>query len=409
MNSLPRRSFLRSSIALTAASAVVAHAPNAFSQIENKIRRVGVIGHTGRGNFGHGLDTVWLKVSGAEIVGVADANDAGLTNALKTLNVDPSGGFTDYREMLKSKRPEYVAVCSRHPDQHAAMTIAAIEAGARGVYVEKPVCRTPAEADDMLAAANKHGAKIAVAHRNRYHPALPVIEKRIADETIGKLLEIRGRGKGDRRGGGEDLWVLGSHVLNLAHFFGGDPLTCSATMLQDGRRVTENDVRDGAEGLGPLAGNELHARYEMSSGVVVYFDSIANDDTDSAGFGLQLVGSRGIISIACDRDPLAHLVPGNPFLADTENPRPWIPITSGGIGAPEPNPAAVANAQNHVAPVIDLIAACESEDDRRTPLCDGKAAAKTVEMICAVFESHRLESAAVPFPLAQRDNALDLL
>ena len=32
---------------------------------------------------------------------------------------------------------------------------------------------------------------------------------------------MRGRGKGDRRGGAEDLWVLGSHVLNLMTYFGG--------------------------------------------------------------------------------------------------------------------------------------------------------------------------------------------
>ena len=79
------------------------------------------------------------------------------------------------------------------------MAVAAIEAGARGVYVEKPFCRTPAEADDLVAACDKHGAKIAVAHRNRWHPALQIIDKLIADGGIGRLLEIRGR-KGGRDG-----------------------------------------------------------------------------------------------------------------------------------------------------------------------------------------------------------------
>ena len=35
--------------------------------------RVGVIGHTGRGNYGHGLDTVWGHLPGCELVAVADA------------------------------------------------------------------------------------------------------------------------------------------------------------------------------------------------------------------------------------------------------------------------------------------------------------------------------------------------
>ena len=34
--------------------------------------RVAVIGRTGKGNYGHGLDTVWLNNNRAEIVAVAD-------------------------------------------------------------------------------------------------------------------------------------------------------------------------------------------------------------------------------------------------------------------------------------------------------------------------------------------------
>src|SRR5690606_23516844 len=106
-----------------------------------------------------------------EIVAVADANEAGLARQLSKLKIDH--GFRDYQQMLRQVQPEIVAICSRHADQHHAMALAAIEAGARGLYIEKPICRTPAEADALLAACEKHDAKIAVAHRNRYHPALP--------------------------------------------------------------------------------------------------------------------------------------------------------------------------------------------------------------------------------------------
>ena len=45
--------------------------------------RVAIIGRTGRGNYGHGLDTVWLDVPGAEIVAVADDHKGGLAAAAK--------------------------------------------------------------------------------------------------------------------------------------------------------------------------------------------------------------------------------------------------------------------------------------------------------------------------------------
>ena len=365
-----------------------------------------MIGHTGRGNFGHGLDTVWEQIAGTEIAGVADADPAGLAKELKKLRLADTGGFTDYRKMLAEVKPEFVAVCPRHADQHRDMCLAAIEAGARGIYVEKPFCRTPAEADEVKAACESHGARVAVAHRNRYHPVLPIIRQLIAGGGIGKLLEIRGRGKGDRRGGAEDLWVLGSHVLNLTQYFAGEPKSCSALMLRDGAPVTGADVvADSAEGLGPLAGNELHARFEMAEGVIACFDSIANDGTASAGFGLQLIGSEGIIGIQCDCDPLAHLVPGNPF-QPTATPRPWIPITSAGVGKEETDPELIRAVQHHDTAVRDLIDACDSG---REPVCNVHEAASAVEMICAVFASHRAGGKAVGFPLEERGNALSNL
>jgi hypothetical protein len=99
-------------------------------------RRVVAIGHTGRGNFGHGLDTVWQKISGAEIVGVADASEKGLRTAQKRLAGVP--GFRDYRKMLSELQPAFVSVCPRYADEHRDMGLAAIEAGAKGLYMAKP-------------------------------------------------------------------------------------------------------------------------------------------------------------------------------------------------------------------------------------------------------------------------------
>jgi predicted dehydrogenase len=395
---LDRRRFLAGASA-TLASAGLPVSANELA-ISIKPLTVAAIGHTGRGNFGHGLDTVWLHVPEARMVAAADPDERGLAAELKKLNI--KRGFSDYRKMLAEVRPDIVAVCPRHTDQHRDMVVAAAEAGVKGIYIEKPFCRTPAEADEMKAACGKHNVKLAVAHRNRYHPTLQAIDRLIAYGDIGRLLEIRGRGKGDRRGGGEDLWVLGAHVLNLMHYFGGEPTSCSAAMLQDGRRINRHDVKDGAEGLGPLGGNEVHARYELSRGVMGYFDSIANDGTKNAGFGLQLIGSEGIVNIQCDRHPLAYLCPGNPF-QPTSKPRPWVAISSAGAGMAEPREDLSEMITHHGKPARDLIASIQED---RQPICNLAEGAMTVEMICAVFESHRLGSQAVAFPLKERENSL---
>jgi hypothetical protein len=66
----------------------------------------------------------------------------------------------------------------------------------------------------------------------------------------------------------------------------------------------------------------------------------------------------------------------------------------------------VAEVYNHVLGVRDLIDACDSG---RQPLCDVHAGAATVEMICAVFESHRQGGKTVDLPLKERENALQNL
>lgn len=369
---------------------------------ESKLR-VAVIGHTGRGNYGHGLDVMWQQVDGTETVAVADADARGLAAAKAKLKVDK--GFADYHAMLKEVKPDIVAVSPRHVDQHRDMILSAVDAGARGIYVEKPFCRTPTEADELVAACERRKVRLAVAHRNRYHPALPTITRLIKEDLIGRVLEMRARGKEDPRGGSLDLWVLGSHLVNLAGHFGGGALSCTAAVMQNGRPVTKADVKEGDEGVGPLAGNEVHARFEMEKGMPLFFDSIQKAGVASAGFGIQVIGTKGIVDLRVDKEPVAHLLPGSPFQPTLES-RAWVPISSAGVGKPEPIENLGKLMSAHVIAGRDLVAAIR---EGREPICNAREGAATVEMICAVFESHRLGGKRVPLPLQTRVNPFTLM
>ena len=107
-----RRSFLLQSIALSSA-------PFLLRAKLKKAYRVGVIGHTGRGNFGHGLDSVWKLHPQTTISGIADANPNGLKRARAKLKEGKT--YSDYREMLEKQRPDIVAVCPRHVDQRLSL------------------------------------------------------------------------------------------------------------------------------------------------------------------------------------------------------------------------------------------------------------------------------------------------
>lgn len=369
------------------------------AETSGKKWRIGVIGHTGAGDFGHGLDTMWLTVPGAEIVGVADADAAGLEKAVAKLG--GVRGFSDYREMLAQTKPDIVSIGTRHVTEHRDMALAAIDAGVKGIYMEKPFCRDLKEADEIVAAAKARNVKISLAHRNRFHPALPVAKKLIEDGKIGRVLEIRGRGKEDARGGVQDLWVLGSHVFNLGIAFAGEPVACSAVLMKDGKPAVKADVSEGKEGIGRVAGNELHARFEMTSGTPFYFDSIANAGTKEANFGLQVIGTKGIIDVRVDQEPLVHLCEGNPFAPSGK--REWVPVTTGGAGVAEPVAGLGRQMASHLVPALDLISAIQ---ENREPMCSAVDGRWTIAMIFAVLESHRQDGKRVGMEAVPQENPL---
>jgi predicted dehydrogenase len=364
--------------------------------------RVGIIGHTGRGNYGHGIDTVWAQFKDVcEVVAVADADDAGRAEAAKRTGA--SKAYADYRQMLDESKPQIVAIGPRWLGEHRDIVLAAAERGCH-MYMEKPLSRTLAEADQMVAACEKHKVKLALAHQTRYSPRLQAVHELIASGQLGTILELRGRGKEDVRGGGEDLWVLGSHVFNLIHHFGGQPTWCFGRVEQGGKAVTKKDVREGAEAIGPLAGDSITAVYGLESDATAYFASRKSMGGGKGRFGLQIFGSAGIVEILTGHLPSVQFLP-DPAWSPGRSGAKWLPVTSAGVDKPEPLADGGLDGGNVMA-VKDLLAAIEIQD--RDPECSVYEGRMTIEMISAVFESHRV-GGPVTFPLKTRANPLTLL
>ncbi|MBS0208641.1 MAG: Gfo/Idh/MocA family oxidoreductase [Planctomycetes bacterium] len=363
--------------------------------------RAAVIGSTGRGNYGHGLDVAWLDVPNVELVAVADDNPTGLAAEAKKLKVEQA--FTDYRKLLDEVKPEVVSVCQRWIDRHHEMLLACLERGIH-VYSEKPFCRTLAEADQLVAAAERTHAKLAIAHQTRYSPRIEIAKQLIANGKIGKVLEYRGRGKDDQRGGGEDLWVLGTHIMDLIRNFSGGAEWCFARVNQNGRPITKSDVAEGNEGLGPLAGDDVRAMYGLADGTTGYFASRRNATGRTSRFGLQIYGSEGVIEIIT-----GHVQPTIKLLVDSgwspaRSKKQWVEVSTAGIGEPEP----VKDGGLHVLNVMaieDLLAAIKENRDPKGNIYQARGA---TEMIVAVFESHRV-GGPVTLPLKTRQNPLTLL
>ncbi len=362
--------------------------------------RAAVIGHTGRGNYGHGLDLALVDLPGIEVVAVADADEAGRERAAQRIGADRS--YAGYRQMLEAERLDLVAVAPRQPDQREAMLLAAVRAGVQAIYCEKPFARSLDEADRILAAADAQGVKIAVAHQNRAFPAPRLARHLIAEGKIGRLRALKAYGKQDRRGGGQDLMVLGTHLLDLMRSFAGDARWCHARVCQDGRDVTPADVRPGEEQVGPVAGDDVVALYGFDGGITGSYESMrAGDGGEGNYFRLDLCGTGGIVTVWSSAAMPVYFYP-RPF-ALPDRAGEWQPLQPEPQPLPEgaPEGAGAMHPANQ-ALVRDLLAAVEQG---RQPLSSGHDARAALEMILAVYASH-VAGDRVTLPLEQREHPL---
>jgi predicted dehydrogenase len=391
---MKRRKFIKNAAVGIAALGAVGTAAKERSY------KVAIIGRTGKGNYGHGLDVVWNDIDQAEVVAVADEDAKGRTAAARRLKAPRA--YADYRRMLEKERPQIVSVAPRWLDCHRDMVLACAEFGCH-VFLEKPMCQTLEQADEMIAAFEKRNLKLAIAHQTRYSPSLRHVKRIIADGVLGDMVELRGRGKEDRRGGGEDLMVLGTHVMDLMRLFGGDPKWCFARVSENGKPVTKAEVRSGAEGIGPLAGDEIHATYRFSGTTMGYFSTHRAGHGAAKRFGLQLFGTKGILTMTTGALPEIWFVE-DPSWQPGQSRARWKCVTSAGIDKPE-TLADRGHALGNRLIALDLIRAIKTDTQPRGSMYDGRAA---LEMILAVYESHRLRE-PVDLPLKNREHPLSLL
>jgi predicted dehydrogenase len=357
-----------------------------FAQDAGKAYRACVIGHTGRGNYGHGLDVCFQGFPNIRVVGLADPVEKGREAAAQ--RVKPERSYADWREMLSKEKPDLVSIGPRWVEERVEMFTACAQIGAH-VYSEKPMALSLADADAILAACDKAGVKTAFAHQNRPLASTLHAKKAVDDGLIGDVLEMRARGKEDARAGGEDMAVLGTHCMYLMRLFGGDAQWVSARVQQDGRDVTRDDRRPATEPLGPVAGTSIHATFAFAKGVQGHFASQAQEKGAGNRFGVSIFGTKGAISFG----------PGSLGKVLYTPDRLW----HGAWGPLPGNPSQGESAAEGNRLLLEDLLRCVERGGE--PMASGRESRATLEMIHGVYASH-LAGSRVALPLKERTHPL---
>ncbi len=124
--------------------------------------RIAVIGV---GYLGRQHARILSSLPHAELVAVVDTNRA---RAEEIAAAHGTRAFSDYREVVGQVDAVTIAVPTR---LHHQIAVACLSAGIP-VLVEKPMARSPAEAEAMIAAARQADVALAVGHTERFNPAV---------------------------------------------------------------------------------------------------------------------------------------------------------------------------------------------------------------------------------------------
>lgn len=182
--------------------------------------RVGVVG---LGVMGRHHARVWGEVPDAELVAVSDVDAAAVERATKGRTL---GGFTSYEQMLDEAGLHAISIAAP-TTLHEPVAIAAMERGV-AVLIEKPLASDVGAARKIIACAERTGVVATVGHIERFNPAVLELERRLQDEPLGRIFQIKSRRTGPMAARIRDVGVtidLATHDIDIMRQVARAPIT----------------------------------------------------------------------------------------------------------------------------------------------------------------------------------------
>lgn len=269
-----------------------------------------------------------------------------------------------------------VVVVATPPQCHADDAIRLLDAGV-AVLIEKPLCRTLEEADDLVAAAARHHGRLLYAENLAY---APIIQRMVSlANLVGTPthLEVRtlqglpdwGAFTTDEWGGGA-LFDLGVHPLAIAMML--------ANVAGEGRVVAVSATLRGGEGHGSdeHADVTLHFRSGFTAHVVSSWQFGPDQVWDA-----QLAGDRGVVR--------AELAPS--LRLEMNGDEVALPATTASVPLLE-----------QYGYVAQLRALVDDADAQREPLMSAAFGREVLQVVMAGYQSAGLGGEPVPLPFEGR-------
>jgi predicted dehydrogenase len=279
--------------------------------------------------------------------------------------------YTDYREMLSRERIDLLSVATPD-DRHAQIVVDAAAAGVKGIFCEKPIATTLADADRMIAACAERRIPLLVNHTRRWFPEFVEARRLVRANMIGPLHRIVAIHGGPRA----MLFRLGTHLVDAVCFFAeSDPGWVSGELDDEHRHYGPRYAGDGGRDAATDPGYSAYIRFQ--NGVRA---CLTASKRTMYTFELDLLGAAGRIRVGAHAGEIWRtLAEGTPAVRQL---RP--PYTTRG---------------DMVAAVVELLGLIEHGGSGSSTGEDGR---RVLSILLGILQSNDMGGGPVTFPIHDR-------
>lgn len=345
--------------------------------IQDRKIKVAIVG-CGRVSQSH-IDALNHQHKDFELVAICDANEAA---ASKVAQATGAHLFSDINDLLRESDADVVTLCT--PSGHHARQAQLVAAAGKHVITEKPMATRYQDALSMVKACDDAQVRLFVVKQNRYNAPIQALKKTIEENRFGKIYFVSGnvfwmrpqayydqsawRGTWEFDGGA--LMNQASHYVDLMQWLFGPVSQVQAFSATQARRIEAEDT--------------IAINLAYRSGMLGSLNVTTLTYKDNLEGSLTIIGEKGTVRI----DGIALNEIGHWEFEDTR-PEDKEIVTHASYQTQSVYGFGHRDYYGNVAEVFRGTA---------TPMTDGRAGLKSLELIIAAYQAAR-DRKTVPIPL----------